>query len=232
MGLRMTKKLFITGTGTDVGKTYVSGLIVKKLHDAGIKTAYYKCALSGNIRDKDGKLVPGDALWVKERSRIEQDLATMCPYVYEAAASPHLASRLEGNPVRMDVVKKGFDTLCEEYDYVAVEGSGGIVCPIYFEETKILLEDIVQALDLACVIVADAGLGAINNVVLTVNYMQSKKIAIRGIIFNRYNAGNYIEKDNLTICEQLTGVPVVACVSEGDCEFGLEIDALKDLFIE
>lgn len=105
----MTKKLFITGTGTDVGKTFVTGLILKKLHESGLDAAYYKAAMSGNERRPDGSLIPGDALHVKNVSGISQSLQGMCPYVYEAAVSPHLASRLEGNPVQMEVVKQGFE---------------------------------------------------------------------------------------------------------------------------
>ena len=62
----MSKGLFITGTGTDVGKTYVTGLIVKKLHKAGKKAAYYKAAMSGNEKDEQGRLIPGDAVEVKK----------------------------------------------------------------------------------------------------------------------------------------------------------------------
>ena len=122
----MAKKLFITGTGTDIGKTYVTGLILKKLQESGRRAAYYKAAMSGNERDEEGHLIPGDALHVKTVSGITQPLKTMCPYVYEAAVSPHLASRLEGDPVQMDVVKEGFEKVCGAYDYVTVEGSGGI----------------------------------------------------------------------------------------------------------
>ena len=55
----MSKALFITGTGTDIGKTYVTGLIVKKLAEAGKSAAYYKAAMSGNDRREDGSLIPG-----------------------------------------------------------------------------------------------------------------------------------------------------------------------------
>ena len=108
----MAKKIFITGTGTDIGKTYVTGLILKKLRQSGRSAAYYKAAMSGNQRDADGHLIPGDALHVKEASGISQPLETMCPYVYESAVSPHLASRLEGDPVQMDVVRAGFAKVC------------------------------------------------------------------------------------------------------------------------
>ena len=124
----MSKQLFITGTGTDVGKTYVSGLIVKKLKESGVSAAYYKAAVSGNVRGRDGNLLPGDALYVKETAGISQLVEDMCPYIYENAVSPHLASRMEGNPVQMEVVLNGFRKACDSYEYVTMEGSGGWVC--------------------------------------------------------------------------------------------------------
>ena len=75
----MAKTLFVIGTGTDVGKTYVTGLIVKKLREHGRKAAYFKAAMSGNERDAQGNLIPSDALHVKTISGIEQPLTTMCP---------------------------------------------------------------------------------------------------------------------------------------------------------
>ena len=66
----MSRNIFITGTGTDVGKTYVTGLIVKKLKESGADAAYYKAAMSGNERRPDGSLIPGDALQVKTMSGI------------------------------------------------------------------------------------------------------------------------------------------------------------------
>lgn len=79
------KQLMIIGTDTDVGKTYVSGLILKKLHENGKKAAYFKAAMSGNVHLTDGSLLPGDADFVKTISGISQPLADMCPYVYETA---------------------------------------------------------------------------------------------------------------------------------------------------
>ena len=96
----MAKGIFITGTGTDVGKTYITALLVKKLQEAGVKAAYYKAAVSGNQRGEQG-LLPGDAIYVKQISEISQPLDTMVPYIYEQAVSPHLAARREGNPVEL-----------------------------------------------------------------------------------------------------------------------------------
>ena len=100
----MSKRIMITGTGTDVGKTYVAGLVVKKLNQAGKNAAYYKAAMSGNERRADGRLIPGDALQVKEMAGITQPTEEMCPYLYQAAVSPHLAARMEGGPVEMERV--------------------------------------------------------------------------------------------------------------------------------
>ena len=72
--------------------------------------------MSGNARRPDGSLIPGDALFVQQCSGISQPLEEMCPYVYENAYSPHLASRIEGNPVVMDVVKQGFYSVSRMYD--------------------------------------------------------------------------------------------------------------------
>ena len=128
----MSKAIFLTGTGTDIGKTFIAGLIVKKLAQAGKNPAYYKAAMSGNDRRSDESLIPGDALFVRQMSGISQPLDEMCPYVYENAWSPHLASRVEGNPVDLAVVREGFAKVAENYDYITMEGSGGNPLPSLF----------------------------------------------------------------------------------------------------
>lgn len=228
----MSKALFITGTGTDTGKTYVTGLIVKKLQEAQKNPAYYKAAMSGNDRRPDGTLIPGDALAVQTMSGIDQSLASMCPYVYEHAYSPHLASRLEGNPVVMDVVTHGFADVTAVYDYVTVEGSGGILCPICFDEARIQLEDVVKELHLSSILIADAGLGTINSVVLTAEYMKTHGLPLKGIIFNHYHPGDVMEDDNIFMCEHMTGLPTLAKVQDGDTELDMNVDALCALYDE
>lgn len=226
----MSKKIFITGTGTDVGKTYVTGLIVKKMRESGRNTAYYKAAMSGNERRADGSLIPGDAMYVKNISGISQPVSEMCPYVYESAVAPHLASRLEGNPVKMEVVRKGFEEVCGKYDYVVMEGSGGILCPICFDEAKIQLEDIVKDLGLSSLIVADAGLGTINSVVLTVEYMRARELPVKGIVFNHFHPGSVMEEDNLRMCEHMTGLPVVVCIEDEAEDLNIDAELLASLF--
>lgn len=228
----MSKGIFITGTGTDIGKTYVTGLIVKKLAQTGCKPAYYKAAMSGNNRRPDGSLIPGDALFVKECAGIEQDLDSMCHYVYENAYSPHLASRIEGHPVEMQVVRQGFYALVPQYDYITVEGSGGILCPICFDEAKIQLEDVIKDLHLSCIMIADAGLGTINNVVLTYEYMKAHNLPVKGVIFNNYHPGNVMEDDNIRMCQYMTKLPVLAKVQPGDTQLDIDVELLKNLYDE
>ena len=226
----MGKGIFVTGTGTDVGKTYVTGLIIKKIKENGMTPGYFKAAMSGNEREEDGTLIPGDALWVKNVSGISQSVEEMCPYVYEHAYSPHLASRLEGNHVEMAVVLDNYRKVKEKYDYITVEGSGGILCPICFDEARIGLTDIIDEMELDCILVADAGLGTINSVVLTYEYMKNKNMNIKGMIFNHNIADNIMHEDNIRMSEYMTGLPTLAKVSMGDVDLNIDIAELISLY--
>ena len=130
----------------------------------------------------------------------------------------------------MDVVKEGYKNVCEKYDYITMEGSGGILCPICFDEAKIQLEDIIHELDMPSIIIADAGLGTINSVVLTVEYMKSHDLPIKGIIFNNYHPGNVMEDDNIFMCEYMTGIMTLAKVKKYDTELDIDVELLKGLY--
>lgn len=225
----MSKGIFIVGTGTDVGKTYVTALIVKKMREYGYNAGYFKAAVSGN-EYQDGVLLPGDAAFVNEFAGIDGELSAMCPYIYEKAVSPHLAAQLEGNPVSMDVVKSYYAELCSRYEYVVAEGSGGILCPIRYDQEKIWLEDIIQEFGLDCILVADAGLGTINNILLTISYMKQRRIGISGIIMNRYIPGDVMHEDNISMVTKESGVPVLAMVQQGDVMIDMDITTLAECF--
>lgn len=226
----MSKNIFVTGTGTEIGKTYVAGLLVKKLHEAGEKSAYYKAAMSGNDKDADGNLIPGDAKFVKELAGIDQDLNEMCPYIYERAYSPHLAAQIEGNPVNLDYVVEKLRDLEKKYEYITLEGSGGILCPLRFDDEEIYLEDFVKRAKLSSIIVADAGLGTINNLVLTAYYMKKKGMKVKGIIFNNFIPGDVLQEDNIKMCQHMSCLKVLACVKKGDKDLDIDIDKLKEIY--
>lgn len=226
----MSKNIFVTGTGTEIGKTYVAGLLVKKLHEAGEKSAYYKAAMSGNDKDADGNLIPGDAKFVKELAGIDQDLNEMCPYVYERAYSPHLAAQIEGHPLDLNYAVEKFEDLKGRYDYITLEGSGGILCPLRFDEEKIFLEDFIKKCGLSSIIVADAGLGTINSVVLTAFYMEEKGMKVKGIIFNNFIPGDVMQEDNIKMCQHMSGLKVLACVKKGDKDLDIDVEKLKEIY--
>lgn len=222
------KGLFIVGTDTDIGKTYVTALLLKKMLEVGMNATYYKGALSG-AEVVDGKLIPGDAAYVKEIAGIEESVENLVPYVYETAVSPHLAAQIEGNAVELGKVVEGYKRLSEKYDYVVMEGSGGIICPISYGENTLMLEDFITELNLPSVLIADAGLGTINHTFLTVYYMKQKGLELKGIILNNYD-GSLMQRDNLKMIEELTGVPVIAKVEYGSADLDIEESVLRGLF--
>jgi dethiobiotin synthetase len=226
----MSKNLFITGTDTDVGKTYVTGLIVKKMISSGFDTTYFKAAASGNDRDQNGALIPGDAALVQKLSGIKDDLSELIPYVYEVALSPHLASQIEGNPVDLKVVKEYYHKLAKKHPYITMEGSGGILCPINMDNQELWLEDVIKAFDMDCIIVANAGLGTINHTVLTIEYMRQKKMTVKGIILNHFHPGDRMEEDNAHMIEYRAGVPILCRVQDGDTELKMDGELLASLY--
>lgn len=113
------------------------------------------------------------------------------------------------------------------YDYLLVEGAGGITCPLRLENgEKYLLNDLIKDLNTPVLIVADGGLGTINSILLTAEYAKNKGIKINGIILNNFEPDNFMHKDNLAQVEYLTGIKVVATV-EKNAE---EINLLENLF--
>lgn len=202
----MTRGIFITATGTDVGKTYVSALIVKELRKQGIDCGYYKPALSGDV-------YPNDCEYVLKTTGIKK--GDYVSYKFNPAVSPHLASQMANNPIKLEKIKSDFERIQKDFDFMVVEGAGGIVCPF---GDDILLPDVIKALGLDIIIVASANLGTINSTVLTVEYAKNHGINVKGIILNKYDETNFMEVDNKKMVEKLTGIKVIATVKKSDKE--------------
>lgn len=241
--VKKKKAVFITGTGTDIGKTYVTALLAKYYKEQGIDVAYYKAAISG------ADTIPeSDAGYVKKIAGLEQPDDSMVSYLFSEAVSPHLAAKINNRPIDLKKVVADYQAVRDSHAFTVVEGSGGIVCPIrYDEDEKILLPDVVKALGLSVLVVADAGLGTIHNVVTTIAYIRSLGIEIEGILLNHYigtplpalpketnnvsgcshTAGigspemilperkleTFMQEDNYRMIEELTGVSIVATIS-------------------
>lgn len=226
----MGKALFITGTGTDIGKTYVTGLIVKRLKDAGLRAGYYKAALSGAETGADGSLLPGDALHVSRIAGLAADEAIVS-YIYKDAVSPHLAAQIENRPIDFERVERDFLAAKEQVGYLTVEGSGGIICPLRWDEHEhVVLDDLVLRLGLSALVVADAGLGTINAAVLTAEHLKMRGIPLKGFIFNNWRAGDIMQEDNKKMVEEMTGAPVLSCVAKDAKELPLAAAALAALY--
>ena len=225
----MGKALFVTGTGTDIGKTYVTGLIVKCLRDAGLSAGYYKAALSGAEVAADGTLLPGDALHVARVAGLDAADVTVS-YVYRDAVSPHLAARIEHRPMDFAKVAEDYRRAKERTDYLTVEGSGGIICPLRWDDDEhVVLDDLAVRLGLAALVVADAGLGTINAAVLTAEHLYARGIPLRGFIFNNWQGG-LMQEDNVRMVEEITGAHVLARVPHGATELPMGADALAALY--
>lgn len=213
----MTKGIFITATGTDVGKTYVSALIVKSLRQKGINCGYFKPALSG--ANSSGL---NDCEYVFKTAKIDADAKNYVSYMFEPAVSPHLAAKITNNPIKLEKIINDFNRIKREYDYIVVEGAGGIVCPFNIEE-NLILPDVIKALGLDIIVVASASLGTINSTVLTVEYTKTKGLNIKGIILNNYDENDFMQQDNKIQIEKLTGIKVISTVKKDDENINLEI---------
>ena len=225
--IQKPKGLYILGTGTDVGKTYITALWLKALREAGHDVAYYKAAVSGAP-----SISESDAGYVKQVAGLSQADETLLSYVFDEAVSPHLAARHEGKVIDRTVVNKNFCHVARAHAYTTVEGSGGIICPLHVTDTDLyMLEDVVKDLNLPTIVVATAALGTINSTVLTIHYLQSKGIPVKGIIVNQYT-GNPMEEDNCVMIERLTGIPVLDRVGPGQTSLHMDVDAMLSCYEE
>jgi len=227
----MSKSIFITGTATDVGKTFVTGLIVKKLHDSGINAGYYKAALSG-AEKINGRLIPVDAKYVCDVEGIKENPENLVSYLYQTAVSPHLAAQIEKNPIDINKIVQDFNRLKSNYEYITVEGSGGIVCPLRIDDKIIMLTDVIKILNLDVILVISSLLGTINSTVLTVEYAKKLNISVKAIIMNYFDKGNFMHLDNKKQIEKFTGISVIATVSHNESNLDVDITKLKQLYKE
>jgi dethiobiotin synthase len=204
----MAKGVFIVGTDTDVGKTIVTAGLMYVLRSNGYNATYFKAALSGGL-EVDNKLIPGDTKLVSEVSNLKEGYENTTAYLYKTPVSPHLAAKLENNPIDLDVIKEKYSYLKENYDYIIAEGSGGIVCPLIDDERGLyILENLIKDLNMSVIIVARAELGTINHTVLTVKYIETLGIKIKGIIINNYEK-NLLCDDNINMIKKLTKVSII-----------------------
>ena len=161
---------------------------------------------------------------MKRIANLSDSQEQLVSYVYKEAVSPHLAARKEENPVELTKVQADFNAACSRHEFIFAEGSGGIICPIRYDDQKVFLEDIIKTVNFPILVVTTAALGSINACVLTVEYARSRGLDIRGLIVNRYgSSGNLeMEDDNIRMMQDLTGLEILAKVKDGDVDLGVQ----------
>ena len=183
---RMTCKpcpgLFITGTDTEVGKTYVAALIARSLHEAGRRVGVYKPAASG-CRVVERKLVSDDAVLLWEAAGRPGELDRVCPQRFRAPLAPHLAARQEGKRLDPELLRRGVDYWRATSDVILVEGAGGLMSPLGDEE---YVADLAGDLGFPLVVVARNALGTINHTLQTLIAAATFRdgLPIAGIVLN------------------------------------------------
>ena len=201
----MGKCIFITGTDTDVGKTVIAGCLAGALTRAGKKVAYYKPIQCGGLLK--GDIISPDLALVKELSGLTNDsLANDC--CFRLAASPHLAAEHENKKIDVSLIKAHNKQLLKKYDFVLVEGAGGLIVPITRVYTVL---DLIKDLSVPVIVVARAGLGTINHTSLTIKTLKAMEVPILGTIFNYYKGG-LIEEDNKKIVCTLNNIQLLGIV--------------------
>ncbi|MBN1833976.1 MAG: dethiobiotin synthase [Deltaproteobacteria bacterium] len=176
----MGKGLFITGTDTGVGKTLVSVGLITLFKERGIRVGVMKPAESG-CRREEGRLIPEDAIMLKNAAESQDDLDMINPYALKAPLAPALAAEMEGVEIRLEIIQKAFEILTSRHDMIIVEGAGGFLVPLF---GNFFMADLIKKLDLPLLLVTEAKLGIINHTLLTLACARERKIPVLGIVMN------------------------------------------------
>ena len=171
--------IFVTGTDTGVGKTIVAATLARLLRMNGESVGVMKPVTSG-CREENGELVSDDALLLCQAAGI-QISGDVAPYRLSDAIAPAEAARIDGVRVDFSVIKASFDRLASAYQYVIVEGAGGLMVPL---SGGLLVADLARELGLPLLVVARAGLGTINHTVLTCFAAQQMGLQVAGVVVN------------------------------------------------
>ena len=214
--------LFITGTDTGVGKTYISAMLIRALHNRGIPVEPRKPVESGCSVSPDGNLLPADGMTLLEAAGLD-DLSVVTPFCFEAALSPPRAAALEGKVLELARLVSACHV---ENGFAIVEGAGGFLSPIAADG---LNADLALALQLSVVIVTADRLGCVNHCLLTCEAVERRGLDILAIILNRTSPDPALaDMGNASELRRLTPYPVIEAPYQADPKF---LDGLASLII-
>jgi dethiobiotin synthetase len=213
----MYKGVFVTGTDTGVGKTYIACMLAEAIRKHGISVGVLKPIASGD-RDDAKKLI--------EAAGSRDSLERVNPVFLKYPLSPLTASRIRGRSVDLSPVWESYAYLRKKYEFIIAEGMGGLMVPI---TEKLFVVDLIKKLKLPAVVVGRPYLGTINHTLLTVDKLRQRKIPVAGIILSCRQSSTLAEKTNPEIIAELTGLPVleVPCKQEINLEQNLWLIGAK-----
>lgn len=207
------KGVFITGTGTDVGKTVVTAGIVRGLRNRGLDLLPAKPIQTGAEQDSSGEWRAADFEFTVRAANLELspvERKFLTPFLYKTPCSPHLAARLEGRSLPLGQVLDSMNSVKSEA--LAVEGAGGIYVPINEEETML---DLMKALRFPVILVSHAGLGTINHTLLSIEALRNAGLEVVGVVYNKFASQGELHEileDNPNAVEQFSGVATLGIV--------------------
>ena len=216
--------LFITGTDTEVGKTYVAALIARSLAASGYRVGVYKPAASG-CRLEAGVLVSDDAVSLWEAAGRPGDLQHVCPQCFAAPLAPHLAARQEGRRVDEALLRDGLQYWQDRSDIVLVEGVGGLMSPIGDDE---YVADLAHDLAMPLIVVSRNMLGTINQTLQTLITASVFRdgLSVAGVVLNEFGVSEE-DVSRKTNREELAArcvPPLLAEVAPDAKDFSREVD--------
>lgn len=204
----MNHGIFITGTDTGVGKTLVAAALALHLKKRGLSVGVMKPIETGCSAGKESR---SDAARLRSIIESEEPLGAICPYSFELPVAPLTAAQLNDQPINLDTIRKIYRLLSSRYEWMVVEGVGGVYVPI---TTRDNVMDLVKQLRLPVVIVGRSGLGGINHALLTIEALQRNRIPLLALVLNRTipvrsDLARAQERSTVAILRKQSGVPVL-----------------------
>lgn len=177
----MSKIFFISGIDTDSGKTIVTGLIAKFLLSENKKVITQKLVQTGCSGIADDIITHRKIMGI---DLLPEDLSLRtCPFIFSHPSSPELAASLEDKKIDLDIIYKNTCLLSESYDYILLEGAGGLMVPI--TQNKMII-DIISENHYELILVSNSKLGSINHTLLSLEICKTYNIALKAVVYNNY----------------------------------------------
>lgn len=208
----MTKTYFVTGTDTEVGKTFASCALLQAANLQGLTTAGYKPVASGSEMTTQG-LRNHDALLLQANSSIPLSYELVNPIVFEAPTSPHIISEKMGKPIKFSQMTEGLMQLHSQAEWVLVEGAGGWYTPLSVEKTY---ADWVIEQQLPVILVVGIKLGCINHALLTADAIVASGLSLVGWIANEVEPAGFYQVEYLSTLNRMIKAPCLGIIPHQD----------------